>query len=57
MKIRKGGVLMEHQVLVTKELRLRITDLEYEDLTPEEHIKEIQRIYIEEMGEPLPAEI
>lgn len=38
---------MEQKVIITKELCLRITDLEYEDLTPKEHIKEIQRIYID----------
>lgn len=48
---------MSEQILITKELRLRITDLEYEDLSPEDYVKEIQRIYIEEMGRPLPAEI
>lgn len=48
---------MSEKVLITKELRLRITELEYEDLPPEAYMQEIQRIYIEETGEPLPAEI
>lgn len=48
---------MNEQILTTKELRLRITQLEYESLSPEDYIKEIQRIYIEEIGETLPAEI
>lgn len=42
---------------MTKELRLRIIDLGYKDLPKKEYIKEIERIYIEEIGDPLPAKI
>src|SRR5690625_602234 len=45
------------KVLITKELRLRIIDLEYKGLPINEYIKEIERIYIEEIGEPLPAKV
>lgn len=48
---------MEEQVLVTDEMHLRIIELEYQNLSKEEYIKEIQLIYIEELGEPLPADI
>lgn len=42
---------------MTKELRLRIIDLGYKDLPKKEYIKEIERIYIEEIGDPLPAKV
>lgn len=45
------------KILVTRELRLRIIDLEYKNLPTNEYIKEIGRIYIEEIGEPLPSEV
>lgn len=48
---------MIERLLISDELRLRIIALEYQDLSKEEYIKEIHRIYIEEMGESLPAKI
>ncbi|MBA4538832.1 hypothetical protein H1Z61_17310 [Bacillus aquiflavi] len=48
---------MEPQVLLTKEMRMRIIELEYLDLPKEKYIQEIERIYIEETGERLPATI
>lgn len=48
---------MQNKIFTSKELRFRITQLEYENLSSEEHKKEIQRIYFEETGEALPAEI
>lgn len=48
---------MQNKIFTSKELRLRITQLEYENLSSKEHKKEIQRIYFEETGEALPAGI
>lgn len=51
------------QVLITKELRMRITDLEYQynwepsSLSEEEFIREIERIYLEEVGKQIPTDI
>ncbi|UTR16194.1 hypothetical protein MM221_06440 [Salipaludibacillus sp. LMS25] len=45
------------KVFITDEIRARVTDLEYRNLPEEEFLKEIERIYIEEMGEDFPAEI
>ena len=44
-------------MLNSEGLRLRITDLEYKNLGHEEMEKEIRRIYFEEMGHELKAEI
>ncbi|WP_078579009.1 DUF6792 domain-containing protein [Salipaludibacillus agaradhaerens] len=44
-------------ILSTDEIRARVTDLEYKNLSEEEFIKEIERIYIEEKGEALPAKV
>src|SRR5690625_4266443 len=48
---------MSEQILLTNEMRLRIIDLEYQDLSGEELAKEIKRIYLEVEGEEFPAEI
>ena len=48
---------MSEGVIDTKEMRMRITQLEYEGLSEEEYKKEIKRIYLEESGERFPAEI
>src|SRR5699024_4846606 len=49
--------MMDEQVLITKELRMRITELEYKNLPKEEFIKELERIFLEETGEAIPANI
>src|SRR5699024_12559901 len=49
--------IMSEEVINTKEMRMRITQLEYEGLSEEEYKKEIKRIYLEESGERFPAEI
>src|SRR5690625_6953498 len=48
---------MSEEILLTNEMRLRIIDLEYQDLSGEELAKEIKRIYLEVEGEEFPAEI
>ncbi|MBN8435082.1 hypothetical protein JF536_13375 [Priestia flexa] len=49
--------MSDKNVLFTDELRLRITDLEYKNMSNENFIKEVQRIYVEETGKPLSANI
>src|SRR5699024_8250315 len=55
--------MRNEQILITKELRMRITELEYQfnrdasNMSEEEFIQEIERVYLEEVGEKLPAEI
>ncbi|OIK08830.1 hypothetical protein BIV59_18725 [Bacillus sp. MUM 13] len=46
-----------NEVLFTKELRLRLTELEYKDITTKSFAEEVKKIYIEETGKPLPANI
>lgn len=48
---------MADLLINTDEMRFRIIDLEYKNLSEEELIAEIKKIYIEETGEPLPADI
>src|SRR5690625_3882764 len=48
---------MSEEILLTNEMRLRIIDLEYQDLSGEELAREIKRIYLEVEGEEFPAEI
>lgn len=48
---------MSEKIVVSEELRLRLIDLEYKNLSNEEMIARIQRLYIEEYGESLDAEI
>lgn len=48
---------MEQQILVSEELRLRLIDLEYKDLSNKDYKAEIERIYIEETGKPIPTDI
>lgn len=49
--------MSDKQLVETKELWLRITDLGYKDISKKEFAQEIQRIYIEETGQPLKGEI
>src|SRR5699024_6453441 len=49
--------IMSEGVIDADEMRMRITQLEYEGLSEEEYKKEIKRIYLEESGERFPAEI
>lgn len=49
--------MRDEQILITKELRMRVTQLEYENLSEKEFIQEIERIYLEETGASLPAEV
>lgn len=55
MEVKK--LMSDKNVLFTDELRLRITDLEYKNMSNENFIKEVQRIYVEETGKPLSANI
>ncbi len=48
---------MSEDVFDTRELRLRITQLEYEGLSQSEYKQEVQRIYLEEKGEQIPGDI
>ncbi|MBN8209797.1 hypothetical protein JI666_13655 [Bacillus sp. NTK071] len=48
---------MTNQLLSSREFRLRITDLEYDNLSESEFIREVQRIYLEEFEETLPAKL
>lgn len=48
---------MSEDVFDTRELRLRITQLEYEGLSQSEYKQAIQRIYLEEKGEQIPGDI
>lgn len=41
----------------SREFRLRITELEYSNLSNKDFIQEVQRIYLEEFGEVLPANV
>ncbi|WP_235000381.1 DUF6792 domain-containing protein [Virgibacillus dakarensis] len=47
----------DHKILKTDEIRLRLVELEYDDLSNEEFIKRIKRVYLEEFGEELPANV
>src|SRR5699024_9701996 len=49
--------IMSEGVIDADEMRMRITQIEYEGLSEEEYKKEIKRIYLEESGERFPAEI
>lgn len=48
---------MGKQLLSSREFRLRITDLEYDNLTESEFIEEVKRIYLEEFGEKIPTKL
>lgn len=48
---------MKEEILITDELRLRIIDLEYQNLSEKEFISEIERIYFEETGKILPTKV
>src|SRR5699024_1067343 len=48
---------MSKEIITSKEMRLRMTQLEYNNLSEEEFKNEIERMYIEEYGEKLPAEM
>jgi hypothetical protein len=48
---------MENEVLHSDNLRLRLIDLEYKGLKNDEFIVEIRRIYFEETGHELNADI
>lgn len=48
---------MGRKIVHSKEMQLRLTQLEYNDLSNEEFKKAIKRIYVEEYGEKLPAAI
>ncbi|HLR51475.1 MAG TPA: DUF6792 domain-containing protein [Candidatus Avamphibacillus sp.] len=49
--------MQDEQIFITKELRMRLIQLEYKNLPEEQLIQEIERIYLEETGELLPAEV
>ncbi|UZW65273.1 hypothetical protein OC195_13940 [Priestia flexa] len=49
--------MSDSQLVETKELWLRVTDLGYKDISKEELAREVQRIYIEETGNTLKGEI
>lgn len=49
--------MSDNQLVETKEIWLRVTDLGYKDISKEEFAQEVQRIYIEETGKPLKGEI
>ncbi|MFC4024368.1 DUF6792 domain-containing protein [Oceanobacillus longus] len=49
--------VMSGRILNTNEMRLRLIDLEYENLSEEQLIEQIKIIYIEEYGEELTANI
>lgn len=48
---------MPDKILDSTEMRFRIIDLEYNNLPEEEFIEQLEKIYIEEYGEKLPAEV
>lgn len=48
---------MNDNIIHTDEMRMRMTQLEYEGLSEEEYKQEIKRIYLEESGEKFPAEL
>ncbi|MGX4668465.1 DUF6792 domain-containing protein [Cerasibacillus sp. JNUCC 74] len=48
---------MTEKVVTTEELRLRLIDLEYKNLSKEEMTKTIKQFYLEEYGKKLSAEI
>lgn len=48
---------MSEEIFDTPELRLRITQLEYEGLSQSEYKQAVQRIYLEEKGEQIPGDI
>ncbi|MFS3927179.1 DUF6792 domain-containing protein [Priestia flexa] len=49
--------MSDSQLVETKELWLRVTDLGYKDISKEELAREVQRIYMEETGNSLKGEI
>jgi len=49
--------IMSEEVIHSKEMRLRMTQLEYDELSEEEFKQEIERMYIEEYGAKLPAKM
>src|SRR5699024_8177596 len=49
--------IVSEEVIHSKEMRLRMTQLEYNDVSEEEFKKEIERMYVEEYGEKLLVEI
>lgn len=49
--------MSDKQVLDTNELRLRLTNLQYQDMSNEQFSAEVQRIYMEETGEKLPVSV
>lgn len=53
----KGVIQMENEVLNSDNLRLRLIDLEYKGLKSEDFKREIRRIYFEETGYELKADI
>jgi len=48
---------MSEKIVLSDEMWLRMTELEYDDLSEEEYRQEIERIYTEEYGEKLPADM
>src|SRR5699024_12449297 len=50
-------MIMGEEVIHSKEMRLRLSQLEYKDLSTEEFQSELERIYLEENGERLPADV
>lgn len=50
-------MIMPDKILDSTEMRFRIIDLEYNNLPEEKFIEQFEKIYIEEYGEKLPAEV
>ncbi|ASN06092.1 hypothetical protein CFK40_14230 [Virgibacillus necropolis] len=48
---------MEEKVITSWPMRLRLIDIEYKDLDEDEMIEQIKRIYMEEYGKELSANI
>lgn len=48
---------MSEEVIQSEEMRLRLSQLEYKGLSNEEFQQEVERIYLEENGEKLPADV
>lgn len=48
---------MSQSFKMTEQMRIRLVELEYQDLPTNEFITEVNRIYLEEVGEALPASI
>jgi len=48
---------MADKILRSDEMRFRVIDMEYDNLSEEEFIERLETIYIEEYGEKLPAEV